>query len=610
MIYKLIAAIRARYEKREYIWVLLPILVWQIFLAVVSDGSLPETDNYTHALRLTDFILSKSWAEILYRHDNYPFGQILHFTRINDLALLLPTLPFLPFFDLKEAVRHGCFLYQPMMAVLSAAALVWAGRAFMPPIVRAVSVLFYFCPPAIYSLLVAGRADHHVFLNLSWIAALGCLLYGFKTQRIRWFKRAGALAGVSVWISPEGFLMQLAVTAGLVAGWLFKIQNMRQIFLFAFYSFLSAAVCLILNPPMQGILFADNGRLSVLLVVVFGLAAAVFAVERRLEKKKIVTTFFGRFFSLAFLTLWSFGIELFLFGEKVFASPIPPELFEVWAMHITELQPTLFNPKFLLLVNFPSIIATLAGIMFFRRADTRRKKALLATGLPCFCFLTAALFSYRFARIATPFAVIEFGIAVAAAGGARVLTKKAVAAGLRVSAFLIIAAELSVLFYGSYLTEKNLEKERMRAADYLPYLSSKDGAVLTSSSWGPEVAWGTGRPVVGSPYHSNAQGILDTYETLYATDMNRVEELLRRHEVVSIVLNAPFFEAEESTRKKARASFKNKPEFSSRLIVGRDLPCFVVKAPDLPKEIDDRYIIYNVDFNRCFAPLRSARQPR
>ena len=58
MIYKLIAAIRARYEKREYIWVLLPILVWQIFLAVVSDGSLPETDNYTHALRLTDFILS------------------------------------------------------------------------------------------------------------------------------------------------------------------------------------------------------------------------------------------------------------------------------------------------------------------------------------------------------------------------------------------------------------------------------------------------------------------------------------------------------------------------------------------------------------------------
>lgn len=610
MIYKLIAAIRARYEKHEYVWIVSAVLAWQFFLIAVSNGLMPETDNYTHAMRLADFIRSKSWAEILYRHDNNPFGQILHFTRINDLALLLPTLPFLPFTDLKDAILRGCFLYQPVMAALSAAALIWTGRVFLPVSIRLLSVLLYFCPPAIYSLFVAGRADHHVFLNLAWIAVLGCLFRGVKTQRIRWFKRAGILAGVSVWISPEGFLMQLAATAGLVAGWLFRIQNMRQIFLFAFWSFLSAAVCLVLNPPMQGLFFADNGRLSVLLVAVFGLAAAAFALERLLEKRKIVATFFGRFFSLAFLTFWAFGIELFLFDEKVFASPIPPELFEVWAIHISELQPTIVSAKYMLMINFPSIVATAAGVLFFARADVRRKKALLTAGLPCLFFFLAALFSYRFGRIAVPFAATGFGVALSAAGGGSVLRKKPVAIAARVLDFCAVAVALYMILYGSYLTETGLEKEIMRPADYVPYLSPKKGGVLTSSSRGPETAWGSDRPVVGSPYHSNAQGIQDAYETLYATDMNRVGELLRLHEITTVLLDAPYYEAPEKARQIARESFKNKPEFSSRLIVGRDLPCFVVKAPGTPKEVDDRYIIYHVDFNRCFAPLRSALPPR
>ena len=95
------------YIKHEYAFVLFFVLIWQLSLIAVSGNRFLETDNYTHALRLMDFIQSGSWREILYLHDNCPFGQILHFTRLTDMFLFVTTLPFLPFFELKQAVLYG-----------------------------------------------------------------------------------------------------------------------------------------------------------------------------------------------------------------------------------------------------------------------------------------------------------------------------------------------------------------------------------------------------------------------------------------------------------------------------------------------------------------------
>ena len=132
----------AFYVKREYAVVLFFVIIWQAVLLCASGGRFVETDNYTHALRLMDFIQSGSWKEILYRHDNCPYGQILHFTRIMDMFLYVMTLPFLPFMEVKRAILFGGFLYNPVMACLSAAALIWAGRAFCSPLLRAGIVFF------------------------------------------------------------------------------------------------------------------------------------------------------------------------------------------------------------------------------------------------------------------------------------------------------------------------------------------------------------------------------------------------------------------------------------------------------------------------------------
>ncbi|MBR1777677.1 MAG: hypothetical protein IJ752_03720 [Alphaproteobacteria bacterium] len=156
------------------------------------------TDNYTHAMRLLDFIQSGSWQEIMYRHDNCPFGQMLHFTRFTDMVLYLTALPFLPFMEVKRAVLFGGFLYNPVIACLSAAALIWAGKSFFGPLLRAFGVLFYFVQGAVFSLFLAGRPDHHVLLNLLLIVLVGCLLHGAKTQKTAYYKIAGIFGDLSV----------------------------------------------------------------------------------------------------------------------------------------------------------------------------------------------------------------------------------------------------------------------------------------------------------------------------------------------------------------------------------------------------------------------------
>lgn len=118
------------YLRHEYVFAFCFVLIWQVYLICQSQATLSETDNFTHALRLADFISSGSWAETMYMHDNWPFGQMLHFTRITDMFLFAASLPFLPFTDVKQAVFYGCFLYQPLIAGLSAAGLIWAGKAF------------------------------------------------------------------------------------------------------------------------------------------------------------------------------------------------------------------------------------------------------------------------------------------------------------------------------------------------------------------------------------------------------------------------------------------------------------------------------------------------
>ena len=590
--------ISAIYTKHEYSFVLAFILIWQIVLLATSNGLFVETDNYTHALRLMDMIETGSWQEILYRHDNCPFGQMLHFTRITDMCLFLTTLPFRPFMELKQAIVFGGFLYNPLMACLSAAGLIWAGRTFLTPMLRASAVLCYFILPFISGLFLAGRPDHHVLLNLLLILLVGCLFYGAKTQKNAYYKLAGILAGLSVWATPEGFLASISLFAGMVAAWLCRYQNIRQIRFFSQFLFITTAVCLIVNPPMQGFFHPDNGRLSILMVAVLGFSFASFYIEEFLEKERYVHSFVGRFCSLSFSAALSFASVFFTFGKKaLFSSPIPPELFEIWASAVNELQPgykgSLFESD---VVIFFYIL--MIGIVSFFLASFRIKKVLITVGVPVLLFFILSLVSARFSRPCSVFAIFLFIISL------HILIRN-----FQIPSDISVAGKLFFLFFFAclYMTQiysgrriqLDLNKRISLPDEYRSYISSTPGCVLALNDRGPEIAWGTGKAVIGSPYHSNVQGIIDNHTMLNAIDPVKVQKLLKERHVTTILLDRPEHIPAHAKKKRTFDFLLDSHTFAGQLLSERYKYCFLYPPEDMPEKLKEKYLIYHVDFKRC-----------
>ena len=590
------------YVRYEYIVVLFFILIWQAVLLLTSDGRLMETDSYTHALRLSDFIQSGSWRETLYRHDNCPYGQILHFTRFTDMFLYVTTMPFLPFTELKKAVLYGCFLYNPVIACLSAVTLIWAGKAFFSPLMRAFSLVLYFTS-SFSVMFIAGRPDHHVLLNLLLILLTGCLLHGAKTQKTAYYKTAGVIAGLSVWATPEGFLAVMLIFAGMVSAWLIRCQNMRQIRFFSQFFFISTAVCLIANPPMQGMFHPDNGRLSILMVVVSGLAFLSFYAEEALERKKYIRSFAKRFFSLLFLTSASLGTAVLIFGTKtLFSSPIPEELFDIWTSKVSELRPGYSENIF----NSVAIIPTdscIIGFIAFFLASVQTKKILTTLGIPLIFFTILTMMFVRFVRIEIVFSVFVLPLSIRIFSQSFPFSPKTVSTLKKISAILLIFAYTGGSRVSYSVQQKWMKKNDIKAV--LPYLSSNDGCLLSINDRGPELAWLTGKAVIGTPYHSNAQGIMDNHAILNGKRLTDVTALLKKRRVTSIVFDNPTpRETKENNPEKNEMRTGNHPlennrSFAGRLYSGKINACFIRPIPDLPPELKEKFIMFNVDFTAC-----------
>lgn len=90
-----------------------------------------DSDSYTRALRMVDWIQDFSWEEKIFPYTNHPNGFILHFTRISDIFWLLFTLPFIPFTTLKDAVFYGGFFFSPFFLYLTIITVLWGIKPYL-----------------------------------------------------------------------------------------------------------------------------------------------------------------------------------------------------------------------------------------------------------------------------------------------------------------------------------------------------------------------------------------------------------------------------------------------------------------------------------------------
>jgi hypothetical protein len=116
---------------------------------------------------------------------------------------------------------------------------------------------------------------------------------------------------------------------------------------------------------------------------------------------------------------------------------------------------------------------------------------------------------------------------------------------LRPPLFLAIALGHIVLggvYLAAFEKEKTDTPQECRWRDIAPYLNSAEFAngepqtLLNFTHTGPEILYLTRHRVIGTPYHRNAQGILDTLTVLTGTDFDESRAILQTRKVDFVVL--------------------------------------------------------------------------
>lgn len=488
-----------------------------VFVYLTGGVFYTDTDCYTRALRIVDWLNDFQWAEKMFPFFNPPSGFVLHFTRICDVIWAVLAAPFMPFWPLKEAVFYGGFLFAPLFMGLALVAVFWGIKPYLADFKgKAAALLTVLAALLFYAIKLndvfdAVRPDHHSLMCFVFSFNVAAVLRQWKMPREKDLFWAGVLSGVGIWASsaPEGFLVVAMVLGILAINRIFYEQPAQNMFWYALGVFLSVAAAWLINPPYGGHGVLDVERLSVVHVVLTAVMAAALNVVARLKLQKKVY----RILALLGAAALTVGVMLAVFGVKIWLRPLfAPEVWEYCLKYTGEIQPL---P--LLSYETPNIVVTFLtlGGLFGLFGWRRHLVDLLI--LTLFCFAATVLFWRFYAYLMMMFLFLSALLLYELLYRARKSEK------FKWAAFSYLVAPMLVLI-AFYMQPQPQKMPSLKEAALVDVLEV------------PELVFNQDIDAIGGPYHPNVEGIRDNHLMWFATDEQVLKELMKKHNIRSVYL--------------------------------------------------------------------------
>lgn len=472
-----------------------------------------DTDCYTRWLRIVDWISGEfSWAEKVFPFTNCPNGEILHFTRINDVIWLICSLPFMPFLPIKEAIFAGGLIFSPIMFFLILTVLMLGLKKFIGVTNFKKTSLFIFAFAVIFlaksMVLEFGRPDHHSLMLLIAAFVAVCLLN--MSERKMLF--AGMAAAMGIWASsaPEGMLLAYGALAILTLG----VISYKKSFIYAqkytLGLFVGVLLAFLINPPYGGYWQCDNTRLSIIHVVVCGLTYIVFALADYINPKKVS----HKILLLGGGALLSMILVVFMFGQSTIFAPIyNAKIWDYFVPYISEMKPVLPSECIYLVLGA-------LEILLLYRLFKRKKFGDMALYVLFFIYLPFAALVRRF----LPYEIL-FYVMITAVLLSELFKHSAKSEKYRWATLGLIVVNLLFCSSFSYAVKP--------VHTTYPKL---EGCALTDIFFAPQLIYKTGATTIGSPYHNNVSGISDTVAIFSLSDENLIKRKLDQRNIKFIIV--------------------------------------------------------------------------
>ena len=479
------------------------------------NGQYMDSDSYVYAMRVIEWLQHPAWLEQKFSMADYPFGEIKHWTRLMDILITVCSAPFLLFEPVKQAVFHGSFLLTPLLLLATFSVLLKLGYDVLNLRGRVVLFALLYVQDCFIKTFAFNRPDHHA-LHIFLAVLLFWLLYQYiKFRNARNLNYAGVVCAIFIWTAAEGVIPYVLTLAFLYSGYLFFKYPYKNLQQFALVGAASVTLFWLVNPPLQGWLFPDNGRLSVLHVISLWYVFAAVWLTAKIKYVKL------QFVSAVASAV---GLVAALWFGGYLASPLSEDINAAFVARISEMGSGL-NPYNM---AYPLTASVLWFVLWHKKVDREflHLSAVFAGG-----YLLISIWATRFCCFEAVYTSLIIACWVSG-----LKLKKVSFVCLLLALILIEFVSFAINAGLQYDLTDQMHANKVFNIKMFSKYPFKEGSVVTDVFTTPYVMWYAERPTVASPYHTNIEGIKDNHDILFSNDEEKVLQLLAKHKVKTILM--------------------------------------------------------------------------
>jgi len=565
-------------------------------------------DTYMRMTHVRDWWDHGQWYETFSPRSNWPFGETLHWTRPLDILLMAFAFPFAPFVGLYKALYFSGVIISPVLFLATLLVMSWATKPFLDFRGRTILVVLVTFQPIVHFFYVAARPDHHSLILFCFATVLSLLARHAlnPAQNRRAVTLAATIAAIGIWVSIESLSIELFALLSLGFIWLWRGDDKWLVALrhFARVGAIVLVVALIIErPPSEWLWSEEYDRISTVHVVLLALIAL--GVEGLWKAKtKYNTSALGRITAATGAAVLA-GIVMFLLFPDFFKGPfgaaMDPRLQALWLSKIQEFQPlTKSDPNTkiaAIAILFPLIWLGMLGWLMFRSPDrTNDQINLFATlSIAALLFLPLTILQSRWGAYLGLASVIGWAMLLQRVldwHGGPILGPKPGTPILRVPTFAVVAIGhilVASCFKLALPNDKPTPPKPCHWQELSPYINSKAFAngrpqtILSFIHQGPEILYRTQHRVVGTPYHRNKDGLLDSFTAFTATDESAAKSIFEKRGIDFLLT------CKKSVEERFFLNFKG--DTLMRKITTNSPPDWLVPAP-LPQGLEESFYLY------------------
>jgi hypothetical protein len=504
-------------------------------------------------VRVAELAESGAWYSSRMPRSNTPYGEELHWTRPFDVLLLAGGSAFGLGGGLDFGLRLWSLLFGPLLHLATVLALIWSVRPLLDRQTQFLMALMALFQASVFYQFLPGRVDHHGLLAFLFVVltGLGIRIIGAPEAR-RPAIVAGALAALAVWLSVEGGLAIAVALAAIVIVWLTRpaegaVAGLR----FSASAALGLALAIAIERPPAEWLADEYDRISIVHLWAF-VSSALFWLCLHLWFRHGREPPLTARLSLLGLGVVVGGAAMWAGYPKFFAGPmaeVAPAIKALWFQRVTEVmspvaQPGLGHTIHLLCLYLGAVLPALLYLpALIRHIEGVRRRCWLLLALTLVAATALGLYQLRWSTYAQLAAMPAYAV---------LLSRTLALLGLSLTGDTVVPRSIARLLApafgrvivllafgfgfiafgwlfkpGGEAAATETAAQIVRACDLRSISRHLDDSsihgnrsrrILTYIFDGPEILYRTRHQVVGTPYHRNDAGMLDTYAFFSAAE--------------------------------------------------------------------------------------------